>query len=315
MKYDRLFQILYLLQTEGRLTSSELARRLEVSERTVRRDVETLVASGAPVRTERGHAGGVSLMPGAHLTSVVLTPEEREQVVLGVKAMTQLRAGDAARTALEKVSGAFGAELSATTDVDLCPWHDGDEPVPWLAELRSAVRDRRCVRLSYVGRDGAAGDIVVEPVRVVNENRSWHLVAWCRTCGHLRSLRLNRIQEASVLPEGFEWGQRHEGPASSPLLEEMPQGREERLRLRVLPGGAPRALDFFRPDEYVRLDDGSLLVDTRLLHYEWVLGLLVELGASARVLEPAGLRAFLLERAREICATCENPDGSGAVAR
>ena len=303
IKTNRLFRIIYLLQSEGRLTAGELASRLEVSERTVRRDVEQLVNAGVPVRVERGHAGGIELMDEAHLTSALLTPEEREQVVLGVKAMTQLRAGEHAYTALAKLQGAFAARDSACAlDVDLCPWHDGREPVAWLAELQQAVRGRRCVALSYVGRDGATCELVVEPVRLVNENRSWHLEAWCRRCETLRAFRLTRMRDVRALPETFVRGERHEGAIASPLLEEMPHRREERLELEVAPAGAWRVLDFFRPDEYELRPDGSVRVSTRILHYDWALGLLVQLGADARVIEPAGLRELLLRRAREICA-------------
>lgn len=307
-KTNRLFKIIYLLQAEGRLTAGELAARLEVSERTVRRDVETLLASGVPVRVERGHGGGISLMDDAHLTSALLTPEEREQVVLGVKAMTQLRAGSSASSALTKLTGAFASGGPCPIDVDLCPWHDGREPVKWLAELQQAVRERRCVALEYAGAGGATAELVVEPVRLVNENRAWHLEAWCRSCRRLRAFRLSRIRSAHVLAEVFAWGARHEGVAESPLLEEMPDQREEHLELEVSPAAAWRALDFFRPDEYQMLDDGSVRVSTRILHYDWVLGLLVQFGADARVVEPAGLRELLVTRSREICAAYADAD-------
>lgn len=299
---NRLFKIIYLLQAEGRLTAGELAARLEVSERTVRRDVEALLASGVPVRVDRGHGGGISLMSDAHLTSALLTPEEREQVVLGVKAMTQLRAGSSASSALTKLAGAFASGTPCPIDVDLCPWHDGCEPVRWLAELQQAVRERRCVALEYAGPGGVTARLVVEPVRLVNENRAWHLEAWCRSCGRLRALRLARIRDARLLDETFERGERHEEAAESPLLEGMPEGREEHLELEVSPAGAWRAMDFFRPDEYRVLEDGSVRVSTRILHYDWALGLLVQLGADARIIEPTGLRELLVERSRAICA-------------
>ena len=303
VKVNRLFQIVYLLQAEGQLTAGELAARLEVSERTVRRDVEQLVAAGVPVRVERGHAGGITLMEGAHLTSALLTPEEREQVILGVKAMTQLQAGEHACTALAKLRGAFSTGATPRAlDVDLCPWHDDRRPVPWLVELQQAVRECRRVALSYARRKEGTCEFVVEPLCVVNENRAWHLEAWCAPCEALRALRLSRIRALRVLPETFVRAARHEGTVTSPLFEEMPQGREEHLELEVAPAGAWRAVDFFRPDEYEVRSDGSVRVSTRILHYEWALGLLVQLGADARVIEPAGLRELLLTRAREICA-------------
>lgn len=302
MKFDRLFQMLYLLQSEGRLTLGELARRLEVSERTVRRDVEALVRCGVPVRVERGANGGVSLMPEARLTSAVLTPEEREQVLLGVKAMTQLRSGAPAQSALTKLSGVFPEGNAASSDVSLVPW---DEPVaaPWLEELRGAVRLRRCVRIDYVAREGCVVGRVVEPVRLVNENRMWYLVGWCRLRSSMRSFRLTRIQKVEVLDEVFEPAARHEALPAEPIAPAVP----EPFEMVVAPRAAWRVVDAFEPEEFVRLDNGFVVVTTSILHYEWVLGLLMLLGADAYVIKPSALRDLLVRRAREVCTVYEAP--------
>ena len=302
MKFDRLFQILYLLQSEGRLTAGELSRRLEVSERTIRRDIESLVGAGVPVQTERGAHGGISLMPGAHLTSAVLTPEEREQVILGVKAMTQLRSGSPAHSALTKLSGVFPEGALTSSDVSLAPW---EEPIaaPWLEELRGAVRACRCVRMDYVAREGRVVTRVVEPVRLVNENRAWYLVGWCRLRSSLRSFRLTRIQKVEVLDETFVPDERHERQPG----ECAGKAVSEPFEMLVAPRSAWRVVDAFEPEEFSRLEGGFVAVATTILHYEWVLGLLMLLGSDAYVVKPEGLRSLLVQRAREVCEVYE-PD-------
>lgn len=299
MKFDRLFQMLYLLQTEGRLTVGELARRLEVSERTVRRDVEALVGAGVPVRSERGANGGISLMPEAYLTSAVLTPEEREQVLLGVKVMTQLRAGAPAQSALTKLAGVFASTDAGSSDVHLSPWDDAAEPAPWLDELRDAIRNRRCVRLGYTARGGATTERVVEPVRLVNENRMWYLVAWCRLRSCMRVFRMTRIVWAEVLDDTFTLDDRHRQPAAEASGDD--DLCYEPLEMLVAPQSAWRVVDAFGPDEFQRLDGGFVLVTTHILHYEWVLGLLMLLGDDAYVIKPDGLRDLLVDRARAVC--------------
>ncbi len=300
MKFDRLFQMLYLLQTEGRLTVGELARRLEVSERTVRRDVEALVGAGVPVRSERGAHGGISLMPEAYLTSAVLTPEEREQVLLGVKVMTQLRAGAPAQSALTKLSGVFASTDVSSSDVSLSPWDDASEPVQWLDDLRAAIRERRCVRVAYTAYDGVSTERIVEPVRLVNENRMWYLVAWCRLRSCMRVFRLTRIARVEVLDETFAPSERHREPAAT-APGDGDLCRFEPLEMVVAPQAAWRVIDAFDADELQRLDGGFVLVATHVLHYEWLLGLLVLLGDDAYIVKPDGLRSVLLDRARAVC--------------
>lgn len=105
MQSNRLFEIIYLLMGQGTMTAQALARRLEVSVRTIYRDIDTLSAAGIPVYTTRGKGGGVSLLEGAVLNRTVLTGEEQDQILLALQTM---RATGQGGNVLGRLSALFG---------------------------------------------------------------------------------------------------------------------------------------------------------------------------------------------------------------
>src|SRR5919199_5378417 len=114
MRADRLLSLLLLLQAHGRLPAPVLARRLEVSVRTVLRDVEALSAAGVPVYTARGRHGGVRLVEGYRVGAVPLTPDEATSLAVGQRALVaDLGLGDALDLAMEKIVGAGGRGVQA----------------------------------------------------------------------------------------------------------------------------------------------------------------------------------------------------------
>ena len=106
MHTGRLFKILYYLQAHGSATARQLAQRFEVSERTIRRDIDALSAAGVPVYTRPGRTGGVALLEGYRLDTALLSEAEQTEVLAGLRGMAGL-GGESAATALGKLSGAL----------------------------------------------------------------------------------------------------------------------------------------------------------------------------------------------------------------
>lgn len=204
MRADRLLSLLSLLQAHGRLNARELADRLEVSERTVYRDMEALSAAGVPVYTERGRGGGCVLVPGFRTDVSGLTTGEARALFtftgrgLGMDAelrgaLSKLlaRLPDAQRTA--------AGQASAAVVVDPHGWLRDQDLPEHLDVVREAVWQRRRLRMSY--RD-AADDRTVDPYGLVAKAGTWYLIA--ARAGEPRLYRASRIVAATLLDEPAE---------------------------------------------------------------------------------------------------------------
>lgn len=206
MKSDRLLSILLLLQTRGRVPAHELAERLEVSVRTIYRDVEALSASGVPVYAERGRHGGIELLPGYRTDVTGLTADEsRALFILGSQGAHAALGLDAALgSALRKVMAALpaphrpAAELTSRRIlVDASRWMRGPQAPVDLDVLQDAVfADRRLALRYRHGGDREPRTYTVDPYGLVSKAGVWYLVADRDGAPHL--FRADRVRSATL---------------------------------------------------------------------------------------------------------------------
>lgn len=260
MRADRLLSMVLLLQTHGRLSAPQLAQRLEVSQRTVLRDVEALSAAGVPVFTERGRHGGIALLPGWRTEVVGLTAAE------GRALASAPGQGPEYRSALRKVLAAAPApqreDLRRAGErivVEPAGWGRSEAAVPHLAGLQEAVFAGRRVLLDYRhsddrhsdDRQGAGGSRVVrrtlDPHGLVAKGGVWYLVAAHR--GTPRLFRVDRVAGLRVTDVPA-------APADAPLAEvwaalraevERPRAPVVEVRFRARAAVAGRVLRVVGP--------------------------------------------------------------------
>jgi predicted DNA-binding transcriptional regulator YafY len=203
---DRLFELIQILR-DGRLhTARDMAERLEVSTRTLWRDMATLIASGLPVEGERGV--GYILREPITMPPLTLTPDELQALTLGLQLVS--RGADpsltrAAESLLGKVSAVLPARL--LDGVGQETWvFPGDEALAaarHLPTLRRAIRLHERVVIDYVDGSGTTSDRPVRPLLLEFWGRVWTLAAWCETRGDFRSFRVDRIEQLHPTGEPF----------------------------------------------------------------------------------------------------------------
>ena len=200
----RALQLLSLLQTHRFWGSAELAARLEVTERTVRRDVDRLRELGYPVESVSGQYGGYRLAAGAHLPPLVLDDDEAVAVAVGLRYAAETAIEGVEETALRaltKIEALLPHRLrrrvsalhSAVTSMRYIDGDDAIDPEA-LSVLAAACRDREQVRCDYRRGDGEGSRRLVDPHHLVTAGRRWYLVAWDHDRGDWRSFRLDRMQ-------------------------------------------------------------------------------------------------------------------------
>jgi len=204
MRASRLVQLLLFLQTRGRTTAAVLARELEVSERTIHRDVDALSAAGVPIYAERGPHGGIQLIDGYRTRLTGLTGDEAEALFLsGLPGpAAELGLGTVVAAARLKVLAALPSELRVRASrlverfhLDAAGWFHAGEEVPHLALLAEAVWESRRLEISYRRGDSEV-DRTLDPLGLVLKAGIWYLVASSE--GQVRTYRVSRIRNATV---------------------------------------------------------------------------------------------------------------------
>jgi predicted DNA-binding transcriptional regulator YafY len=211
MRASRLLSILLLLQTRKRITASELAQQLEVSERTVYRDMEALSVAGVPVYAERGHGGGWSLLDSYRTDLTGLNKDEVEALLLqqSSRTLSDLGLDKAFETALIKLFAALPSIYRRDAEymrqrihVDGAGWFDHTEDVSHLSTLQDAIWQERKLSISYQRSDREVVSRLVDPLGLVIKGRIWYLIAAVE--GALRTYRVSRVQEAEIVDQPCE---------------------------------------------------------------------------------------------------------------
>lgn len=317
MRADRLFSIVLLLQSHRQLTSRDLAGRLEVSARTIHRDMEALSGAGIPVVAERGTGGGWSLL-GEYRTNLTGLNEAEIQSLFVSKpsrVLADLNLEKAAEGAFLKLLAALpsvfrrGAEHARQRIyVDTTGWNRAEEAVPLLQALQEAIWQERRVRLLYGrGECAAASERTVDPLGLVAKGSVWYFVAATEE-GEVRSYRVSRVEgaelldERSVRPPDFDlaafWEQ-----SSAQFRAHLPQYRARVRVRREIVARLPYAGRFARVEQAGEPDaegwvEVSLGFDAEELACEYALGF----GTQLEVLEPPALRERVADAARSVVA-------------
>jgi predicted DNA-binding transcriptional regulator YafY len=305
MRADRLLSILLLLQAQGRMSAGSLARRLEVSRRTIYRDLEALGAAGVPVVIEQGANGGASLMPGWRTDVTGLTETELSALLAfaaSAPAADLGLAGDLERATRKLAVAAgpvpAGSRFRDRVLVDINPWAARRVP-RHLGSIQDAVWADRCLALRYRRGDGVVVERTVEPYGLVAKNGVWYLLGRGET--GFRTYRVARVEDAAMIeetfvrPPGFDLGRAWEehtvpdtaGPA--PVL----------VTVRADSVGA--AVFYRLAASHVRersADGNSAALEVPAA--DAAAGFIASFGALVEVLDPADVRARLAEIGREL---------------
>jgi predicted DNA-binding transcriptional regulator YafY len=313
MRADRLLSILLLLQVHQRITAQELAKRLEVSERTIHRDMEALSAAGIPVTADRGVGGGWSLLEEYRTNLTGLTETEARTLFFTrpARLLEDLGLHEASEAALIKLHAALPSIQRDNAErayqcihVDTTGWKNPDEAVPYLPILQEAIWQERKLQLTYLRPDDAIVERLIDPLGLVAKGSTWYLVA--AVDGEYRTYRVSRIQAACKTdqhcerPKGFHLAKHWEQSAAH-FRANLP-----RFPVKLLVD--PTIIGYMRiVSRYSRIEqvgeaqaDGrvevSMLFEGEQIAREYILGF----GVKIEVIEPRSLRKQVIQAAKDI---------------
>ncbi len=318
MRASRLVSLLLLLQARGRMTAQELADELEVSLRTIYRDVESLSAAGVPVYADRGPAGGYQLLDGYRTRLTGLTAAEAESLFFtgmpGPAADLGLGAVLAAAelkllAAMPKGMAERAGRVRERFHLDVPGWFHGGDPTPYLSAVADAVWNQRRISVGYRRwRSPAPVTRTLEPLGLVLKAGNWYLIA--RSDGGERTYRVDRVLSLETLDEVFErpagfdlaafWqaylDRFHRNMFSGEAVVRFSPEGMRRLLALLTPAVIQAARDNAgEPDEAGWVRTVIPIESIRHAHVE-----LMRFGGDAEVLEPPELRALVTASARAV---------------
>ena len=313
MRADRLLSIMMLLQARGRMTAQELAGQLEVSVRTIYRDLDALSVAGVPVYAERGPGGGCALLDSYRTTLTGLTQDEmRALFMLSIPApLAELGVDQELKAALLKLSAALPATRRGVEErvrqrihLDSVGWFEAREPVPHLRTIQQALWQDRKLKIVYQLRFDARAGWTVEPYGLVAKANVWHLV--CRRRGAIHVYRVSRVLDASLLEDGCE---RPAGFDLAAFWQDWCAAAEENrptypVTVRVLPEFV-RWLPYFFGETMGEGDalteppdaEGPVTATLQFESLEDARGRILACGRGVEVLAPIALRHSVLDHA------------------
>jgi predicted DNA-binding transcriptional regulator YafY len=313
LKADRLLSALMLLQAKGRLTSRELSERLEVSQRTVHRDMEALSAAKVPISALRGAKGGWQLEKGWRTQVPGLDEAELHALLM---AQPRALSDPAMRAASERAFGKLmaalpsrmreqAAAMSERLHVDPTGWHASTEDLSMLPIVQDAVARNCKLTFDYTRADGESAPRTVDPLGIVAKGTSWYLVA--RAPHGLRTYRVSRMQAVTLLASTFTRPPNFK--LASYWKTSTTQLQEQRKQYDAVVSLHPQAALSLRgwcttsPAEGGKnhpAREGWLTLNVRFEEEEQARFILLGFGPRVRVLEPAALRERIVADATAI---------------
>ncbi|MDI2130720.1 helix-turn-helix transcriptional regulator [Yinghuangia seranimata] len=322
MRASRLLSLLLLLQDRGRMTAQQLADELEVSVRTVYRDVEQLGAAGIPLYGEAGHAGGYRLVDGYRTRLTGLTADEAQAVFLaGLPGpAAELGLGDVLAAARLKLRAALPPELRESAGrvqerflLDAPGWYGDPAETPHLQAAASAVWERRVLAVRYRRwKNPMVVDRHLEPLGLVLKAGRWYLVAASGSAGRAFTYRVDQILELEVLAETFEAPEGFDLTAhwQAYLADFYARLHTGVAEIRLSPYGARRVRDMLGDavhhavEETGRPDpdgpEGWIRATVPIESVDHAHGQFLMMGTSIEVLAPTELRDRVAETVREL---------------
>jgi predicted DNA-binding transcriptional regulator YafY len=324
LSVGRLLTLIELLQVYRQLNAEEIASRLEVTPRTVRRYITGLQEMGIPVETERGPTGGYRLRRGFKLPPLMLSNEEALVMIIGLLAAQRLglsASGTAVQGALAKLDRllpeAQRAQVQAMQDfvsLGLSPVARDHADAATILQLSTAARDRTGIRLTYRSAAGEVTERLVEPYGVAFQSGHWYLVSWDHFRDAMRTFRLDRMLASEVTTDAFQ------RPEDFDVVGYLRQAIGEAVygtRCEVL-----LALNLEEAKQRVSPTDGTLeeVEDGTVLRFsaddfDWAASYLAGLECDLVVLRPPELRAALRTMAGRLRAAAHPPKRGRAGGR
>lgn len=292
MKESRLFKIVYYILENGRITALELAEKLEVSVRTIYRDIDVISSAGIPIYVTTGRNGGVQILENYVLDKAFFSEKEKQDI-LAVLQSVSVVSNTYEKDTLTKLSALFNINSNNWFEVDFSRWGSKEQDNSTFELLKNAVISHKAVCIMYVNSQGNKSQRKIYPIKMMYRSKEWYIKAYCIDRSDFRIFKLNRITKMQILSEKFK-------PMQYPKSADEPKQKYNKISLCFPKEMAYRVYDEFEASNIKEMENGNLIVTTEIPENNWLIGYLLSFGTKVTVIEPIYLKKILANEAKKI---------------
>lgn len=292
MKESRLFRIIYHLMENGKSTAPELAEKLEVSVRTVYRDIDIISSAGVPIYVTTGRNGGIQIADSFVLDRLLLSDKEKEDIIMALRSVSIV--DDHNRDTLSKLSAIFNTKSENWLEVDFSRWGNKSQDNTMFQKIKEAIISHKMLCIVYANTRGEVIERVICPLKMVYKAKSWYIKAFCMNKSDFRIFKLTRIIQARNMEKNFS-------PMEFPQEKKETKVNYENVILRFPQEMAYRIYDEFEVDEINQDDNGDFIICAPMPIDEWLIGYLLSFGSKVYIIEPKYLKKIVYNEAKKIC--------------
>lgn len=292
MKDNRLFRMLYYILKKGKVTAGELAKRFEVSIRTIYRDIDSLSSAGIPVYAIQGKGGGIEIADEFVLSKSLLTEDEREQIMTALCGLENVNKSYE-NELLTKLSALFKIKNTNWIEVDFNSWQNNKMYEKIFNEIKSAILSKNILEFSYFGSNDETYR-KVKPVRLLFKGQDWYLYAFCLLRNDFRYFKLSRIKKLKTLSVIFE-----DDFEDIILKKEMRYENTVHIKVKFDRKVAFRVYDELG-ENITEDEDGNLYAEMEIPNDYNLYGYIFSFAENVEVLEPKEIRIQIKKIINEI---------------
>lgn len=290
---NRLFQIVYYILEKGKVTAPELAKKFEVSERTIYRDIDTLSGTGIPIYTTRGKEGGISILDTFVLEKAVFSKAEQKIVLNALQGLSFIDQKETAKL-LTKFSSLFQIREKSWIKVDFSTWKSNQPSEKLFNNVRNAILNRNIISFQYVDTLGKQTKRDLNPDKLVFKSGNWYVYGYCLLRKEYRLFKLTRMRNLTVLKRKF--------PLQKPparLNTTMAKTNLIQVQLKFNKKIASRVYDEFSED--ISTDaQGNLYVTTNLPNNDTLYSYVLSFTDNVEVISPLHVREQIAKKIEKI---------------
>ncbi|MGD1817389.1 MAG: helix-turn-helix transcriptional regulator [Pleomorphochaeta sp.] len=283
MKIDRLIQIVFILLNKDKISANELAKKFEVSKRTIYRDIETLSLAEFPIVTTNGKNGGISLMKNYKINSALFSNEEKKQIVYSLE---NFNIND--EFLVNKVKAIFNEKTQQWIDINLNKWADSNKDLKFEI-IKKAIFNNEILNISYYGANSKITQRDIIPLCLYFRQNCWYIYSFCNLKKDYRLFKLNRI--TNIKSTNTINYQIYDKKLN--LDNEYITNDQIEIELLFNQSSAYRAFDEFNTKDITINADKTVSVKTKIIYDKWIYSFLASLLGQVKIIKPEYLKIEL----------------------
>lgn len=284
MSESRLFKIVYYLLDKGKATAPELAKKFEVSIRTIYRDVDAISNAGIPIYTTQGKGGGIAILEDFVLDKSILSTQEKEQILMALQSIISTDKNNSGEL-ISKLRSLFQVKNTNWIEVDFSNWKKRDTDHNIFNSIKESILKKNTIFIQYFGNNKKITQRKVAPLKLVFKSKDWYLYGYCLLRSDYRFFKLSRIKDIKVLSDTYS----NEIIIPSVVIKQLEIENTIPVFLKFEKELAFRVYDEFTED-VTEDKHGNLYVKANLPDNDMLYSYILSFGSYVEVLEPFEIR-------------------------